>query len=300
MKAFVIVLFSLFVTVASARPFGVTSSSHSSDLLSSITRLSGGGRRNKKRIPTQIVICAFSDSAKADKAADLLKDAAEAGILYFRNLAVIRKYINGSVVIHETGDMKIGYAATVGMFVGGMSLLLLGPAGVLAGGAAGALLGGAAQAMLDEAVDQEYGESSLDKHRLEEVGEILTRGSSALVVVFEEVLVNKGKTKPVKLKLTQDIVLLDLEAKMRQALDKGKDVAFAVTILEDRISAVRMVTNKRATDIKGMMITKKGRSVGRAHATGEGISYEVAKSSQSGSSYKTGAVNYDRDVYPAA
>jgi hypothetical protein len=159
-------------------------------------------------------------------------------------------------------------------------------------------LGGAAQAMLDEAVDAEYGESSLDKQRLEEVGEILTRGSSALVVVFEEVLVNKGKTKPVKLKtkLTQDVVLLDLEAKMRQALQKGKDVAFAVTILEDRIRAVRMVSNKRATDIKGMMITKKGRSVGRAHATGEGISYELAESSESGSSYKAGAVNYDRDL----
>lgn len=287
MKSFVLVVLSLLAATSVARPFRVSNDAAATPFVPR-----GGGRRNR-RIPTQIVVAAFSDSSKADAAAELLRDAAAAGIIYFRNLAVIRKYVNGSVVIHEFGDMKIGYAATVGMFIGGMSLLLLGPAGVLAEGAAGALLGGAAQAMLDN-IDNQESESTLDKHRLEEVGEILTRGSSALVCVFEDVRVNKGRTKDVKLKLkTQDAVLLNLEEKMRRALYAGKDVAFAITIDRERISAVRMVYKKKAMDIKGMMVTKKGRSVGRAHATGEGVSYQVAETTPTGSSYKTGTVTYD-------
>lgn len=311
MRSFTLLLVALLSAVTVARPFGVSSTQTSLD---TTLQLSGGGRRGR-RIPTQVVVAAFNDAGKADKAADLLKDAAQAGILYFRNLAVIRKYVTGSVVIHEFGDMTVGYSATVGMFIGGMSLLMLGPAGVLAGAAAGALLGGAAQAALNEERNSES-VSSIDKHRLEEVGEILPAGSSALVCVFEDVKVNKGRTKDVKLKKDaklkkgiSDLVLLDLEFKMRKALYSGKDIAFAVTIHKDRITAIRMCFNKKANDIKGMMVTKRNASVGRAYVVKEGMSYEQAEAAASGMkyeiaqaaangdlSYKSGTINYKDDL----
>jgi uncharacterized membrane protein len=283
MKTFIIILLAVFMALGSA---------HSHSSVNAVTSISGGGRKPKKRVPTQIVLAAFNDVHKAEEAAELLMDAAFAGILHFRNLAVIRKDEWGAVNVEETGDMTVGYAATVGMFLGGLSLLLLGPAGVVAGGAAGALVGGAGEAILNQEAEQQS-DKSVGKKRFTELGKVLKPGSAAIVVIFEEVMVDKRRTKNVRMKLTQDIVLANLAEKIRLSLKRSKDVAYAISVDKDGIRAVRMVFVESATDIMGMFVTSEGVTVGRATRMPEGIVYEVAETTEEGASYRTGTVDTD-------
>ena len=257
-----------------------------------IVTISGGGKPYK-RLPTQIVVAAFHNDTKAEKAAELLIDAAFIGLLRFRNLAVVRKDEYGAVKIQETGDMTDGLAATVGMFLGGLALLILGPAGVVAGGAAGAIVGRTGQILLNEEA-KKVSDKSLDKNRLVELGDVLKPGSSAVVVVVEEAIIDKRKTKNIKMKLTQHGVLAALAAKIRMSLDRGKDVAYAVSVDKDRISAVRMVSDEHATDIKCMFATSEGVTVGRgAKVSPEDIVYEVAETTAEGTYYEAGIVDAD-------
>lgn len=269
MRLIVIQISLLFLTFAG---FAVARNTHGApSLFSTISRGGGGGG---KRIPTQIVVAAYSDENKADEVAEVLKDAAESGLLHFRNMAVVRKDEDGGVRIQETGDMTVPYASMVGMMLGGLSLLVLGPAGVLAGGAAGALVGGAGEVLMEQQLAQDS-DPSLDRQRFTELGDVLKEGTSALVVVFEEVLVNRRKTKNVKMKLLQDTVMQELESKLRRALEKGKDIAFLLSITNDGIRAVRTVKTKRSTDIQAMFNTRKGKMKGLPAETTDGMVYGV-------------------------
>lgn len=258
-------LFMAFLGVAVAHKGAATSL-----LFPTISRGGGG----YKRMPTHIVVAAYSDENKADEVAEVLKGAAESGLLHFRNMAVVRKDEDGGVRIQETGDMTVPYASMVGMMLGGLSLLVLGPAGVLAGSAAGALVGGAGEVLMEQQLAQDS-DPMLDRQRFFELGDVLKEGTSALVVVFEEVLVNRRRTKNVKMKLLQDVVLEELESKLRRALEKGRDIAFLLSITNDGIKSVRTVKTKRSTDIQAMFNTRKGKMRGLPAETTDGMVYGV-------------------------
>ena len=80
------------------------------------------------KVPTQVVIAAYHDEAAADEVAKALKKAKRRLLVYYRNVAVIRKDDKGKVKIKETGDMSGGVGAGVGAVVGGALGILAGPA----------------------------------------------------------------------------------------------------------------------------------------------------------------------------
>jgi hypothetical protein len=65
------------------------------------------------KVPTQVVIAAYHDEGAADEVADALKKAKRRLLVYYRNVAVIRKTEKGKVKIKETGDMSGGVGAGV-------------------------------------------------------------------------------------------------------------------------------------------------------------------------------------------
>ena len=69
------------------------------------------------KVPTQVVIAAYHDEGAADEVADVLKKAKRRLLVYYRNVAVIRKDAKGKVKIKETGDMSGGVIAVAGAAV---------------------------------------------------------------------------------------------------------------------------------------------------------------------------------------
>ena len=269
MKNITIVLLLALLSAAALahKPFGIASV---------VTQLPRGGANNKKpqkKLPTRIVVAVFNEQDKADQAADVLKEAASADNIFFRNLAVIHKDYANAVKLYEYGDSTAEYSARVAMVLGALALTVLGPTGTLMGGAGGALVGYAGEALVREKFQRES-DAILNQDRYLEFGHILKHGTSALVAVFEEVELKNRRMRNVNMK---KYILWELEKKLRRALKKGKDVAFVVSVDESGICAVQMVRNKKALYIKKLIKTKRGRSVGRATAPEEEIEVESSR-----------------------
>jgi len=262
MKAFVLFLMATLSATTLARP--QSPSLNLASVISQMSRGGGGKQPPKKKLPTQVIVAAFNHEYKADKAADILKEAAATGSLYFRNMAVIKKFYSNAVTIEESGDQSAEYATRVAMVVGSLALLILGPTGTLADGIAGALVGYAGEALVREKFQRES-DAILNEDRFLEFGHILKHGTSALVVVFEDVQIRTRRMKNVNVK-KKGYILLELEKKIRRALGKGKDVAFCISVDDRGICGVRMVRHNRALDIQKLIVTRRGKSVGRACA----------------------------------
>ena len=83
---------------------------------------------------------------------------------------------DGKLHIKEPDDKTATAGIGVGAVLGGMLGTLAGPAGVVLGASAGAAIGGLAA----------RGDSGIPDERLEEIGEALAPGTSALVVLLDE------------------------------------------------------------------------------------------------------------------
>jgi uncharacterized membrane protein len=231
----------------------------------------------KKKVVTQVVIAAFHEEGVAAQVADVLKEAKKQNQLSYRNVAVIRKDEGGHVKVQETGDMSAGPGAGVGALIGGAFGLLAGPAGFAAGSAAGAAIGGTGAALID---------SGLDNKRLQQIGDVLQPGNSAVIAVFEEVEVAKTTTEAVNQDLVE--VVTTLSADISDTLGRGQDVAYLFAVTEDGIVASRMAAGEEAADIQGLVAGQEGVAVGQAVATEDGVAYEVAAATEDEAAYEAG------------
>lgn len=228
-------------------------------------------------VPIQIVVAAFQDEQAAGQVADALKDAKRAGQLSYKNLAVVRKDPEGVVKIKESGDMSFGPGAGIGAVVGGALGLFAGPLGLAAGAAAGGVIGGSAAALYDAGIPDE---------RLEQIGDVLSPGNSAIIGIFEQVKVDKTTMKEIDQSAAEAVE--SLASDIGATLQAGQDVAYAFSVTEEGVVAKRAAVGDEAADIQGLVITPEGVVAGQAVATEEGVAYEVAVATEDAAAYEAG------------
>lgn len=125
----------------------------------------------------QVIVSVFNDENEAKKAAASLQKAKKKKFISTENVAVITKGADGKIHFTETADWDAKRGAKVGAVIGGVVGLLAGPAGVVAGGAAGAAISGAISKLHDTGIADE---------NLERIGQSLTGGKAAVVIILEE------------------------------------------------------------------------------------------------------------------
>jgi uncharacterized membrane protein len=213
----------------------------------------------------------------ADQVAGAIKQAKHDGQLNYKNIAVIRKNEEGKVKIKETGDMGGGVGAAIGAVAGGALALVAGPLGLAAGAAAGAVIGGAGAALHDAGIPNE---------RLEEIGDVLGPGNSALIAIFDEVKVDKATMKEIDQSAAETVEAL--AADIGTTLEGGQDVAYAMAITQDGVVALREAVGDDATNISAILVTEEGVVAGQAVATEDGVAYEVAVTAGDEVAYEAG------------
>jgi uncharacterized membrane protein len=221
------------------------------------------------QVPVAIVVAAFHDEEAGGQVADAVKEAKHQGQLSYKNLAVIRKDVEGKVKIKETGDMGGGVGAAIGAVAGGALGLLAGPAGLAAGAAAGAIIGGAGAALHDAGIPDE---------RLEMLGDVLGPGNSAFIGIFEQVKVDKETMEAIDQTAAEAVEAM--AADIKDTLEGGQDVAYALAVTPEGVVAKRGAVGDAAADIQGLVITSEGVVAGAAVATEEGVAYEVVAATE--------------------
>jgi len=132
--------------------------------------------------PIELVVAAFKDENKANKALKDLKQLDRRGVIDVVNAAVLVKDQAGKASIKETADPDAKRGTLFGAIAGGLIGLVGGPAGVIVGAAAGAASGGVVAHKIDLGFDDEH---------LKEIQESLPPGSSAIIALIEHEWVEK-------------------------------------------------------------------------------------------------------------
>ena len=249
------------------------------------------------------MVGAFNNLDTADDVAERIKAAMKDGDLSCQNIAIIRKHEDGKLKITEKGKIKKTHGAAVGAFLGGASVLLFGPVAVAAGALGGALAGATASvgarigaaygasaalsgtmvaqiaAMAGGAVAGGYTASkieTLDQDKLNKLGNLLQPSNSAIVAVFDQVLIPMDKFDA-EMQESRDEILYKVGQEIADTLQKGEDVAFMVAFTDDKdVVTTRKATGDDAADIKHLVIKGETFDEGIVDSeTEETISYEV-------------------------
>jgi len=189
-------------------------------------------------------VAAFVDEHAADEILERMQEAKENDEFYFDDAAVIRCNAKGKVHIKETGDMGIlkgaGIGALAGGVIGGVVGLLGGPVAMAiaipAGAAAGAL-----------AVDEDAG---FDDESLEEIGEVLVPGSSALAVTTRQDFVEEIRQQgPEDESISAE---KEIAENIRQNLEAQRNVLYSLVITEEGMVARQVVSPPKELVVFGI------------------------------------------------
>lgn len=206
-----------------------------------------------KRIPTQFVVAAFTTEDAVDKVEREIMDAEfESRQVLCTNMAVVKKDVAGRLKIKEMGNPEAlhGKLPAGGQkLLGGLSLLLLGKKTQKA-----ARLGGSIS---------QYGASNvqgMDKDKLGKIGAALMPGTSAMILVFDEVLVDVVQSADFlhDYKAGTDAMATDIAGKIEESLQAGKDVTYHFVIDEAGVSMTRRIEGTDATSISNVVMTPLG------------------------------------------
>jgi uncharacterized membrane protein len=210
-------------------------------------------------VPIQIVVAAFQDEQGADGALKELRTIQSQGVIKIDDAAVMRRDKNNKLHIKESADMGGGKGATIGGVTGAVFGLLAGPVGWGLG--IGALVGGLAAKLHDTGFPQE---------RLEQVGQGLRPGTSALVVVLEHTWVRK-----VEQELEQqgaDVLTESLRRDIASQLEAGRDVAYSALSTAGMFAVEREAIGEGEGEVDLLVATDQGvyaasATMGRAQGT---------------------------------
>ncbi len=134
--------------------------------------------------PISLVAAFYAESAKAQEKLTVLQKMAEGGAIQLLDAAVMTKTIDGKLKITEQAELTSKKAAIGGALAGGL-LAIIFPPSMLALGAVGAAAGAAFGHFTDQ---------GFDNNLLQEIGENLPAGGSALVAVIEEIWLERLST----------------------------------------------------------------------------------------------------------
>jgi uncharacterized membrane protein len=202
-------------------------------------------------VPVQIIVAAFPDEGKADAALKQLQELKKEHMIGILDAAVVRKGQDGKLHVKETEDMGGGRGSVIGGGLGAMLGLLGGPAGLLLTTAGGALIGGLVAKSHD---------ANLPNERLQQLGEALTPGSSAVVAIIEHRWVEDARQALAK--EGADIVAEDINADVHRQLAAGGTVAYTAVSGEGGMAAERVATTGEQIEAQAVVVTPEGVAAG--------------------------------------
>lgn len=266
-----------------------------------------------KRIPLQIFVGAFRDEDAVDAIEKVISgDEWESNKIVCTNLAIAKKDYDGKMKVKELGHLSSlqGAAAggVIGGLIGGLSMLLLGPVGVMAGASAGGTAGAALAG---------YGASKIegmDKDKLNKFGNALEPGSSGIVLVFDEVVVNKADFDEEEIaayKESTDALVELMSEKISDNLKKGNSIAYHLVFSEDGLEGIRTICGPEALQIAKIVLTPEGFVGAQATATDTSLNFRAlgvtpdamaaghARLTSSVCVYEVAAVEGDKAVHEA-
>jgi uncharacterized membrane protein len=166
-------------------------------------------------VPTQVVVGVFRDEQGADAALADLTPAQKEQRFRILDAAVLHRSADGKLHVKEVvGDMHGGKGALFGGVSGAVIGVLAGPIGWAAG--VGAVAGGLAAKLRD---------SGFKDERLRKLGEGLTPGASALVVVVEYTRVDR--VEAILAEAGADLLTEQIQKDIAAQLEAGRDIAYA-------------------------------------------------------------------------
>ena len=129
-------------------------------------------------VPTQVIVAAFDGMDSAKEAFDDLKQLEKEKSIKIENAAILRKDHDSKLHIRDVKDMTGTRGVVLGGVLGGVVGVLAGPIGWVALG--GAAIGGLVAKLKD---------GGFDNSRLEQWGDRLQPGTSALIAVVDHIWV---------------------------------------------------------------------------------------------------------------
>ena len=130
-----------------------------------------------------VLVAIFSEERAADEALKAMEKAKVDEKVYFEDASVIKKDPDGKIHVKETDDTSAGKGAGIGAVIGGVIGLIGGPAGVIVAAGTGAVIGGLVA----------KGDAGFRDETLEEVGENLSPGTSALVAITSQAFLDSAR-----------------------------------------------------------------------------------------------------------
>ena len=153
-------------------------------------------------VPTQVIVAAFDGMDSAKAAFDDLKQLEKEKSIKIENAAILRKDHDSKLHVRDVKDMTGTRGAVLGGVTGAIVGVIAGPVGWVALG--GAAIGGLVAKLKD---------GGFDNSRLEQWGDKLQPGTSALVAVVDDIWVRDVEAA------------LKEEARDVMTLEIGKDIA---------------------------------------------------------------------------
>ena len=123
-----------------------------------------------------ILVAEFEDEESANLTLKNIRNQQNSRAITLMDAAVIRKNSDGKIRVNDSSDTSDGKGAGIGLLAGAAIGLIGGPVGIAAWSSAGAAAGIIAARLHD---------SGIRNDQLRQVGEELTPGSSALVLVID-------------------------------------------------------------------------------------------------------------------
>jgi len=221
-------------------------------------------------VPVELIVAAFPDEKAAKTALDELKKAKSEGLIAIEGAAVLRKDGKGKLHITETEDIGGGKGAAFGGVVGAGIGLIAGAA-LAAPLAVGALVGGLASKLRDTGFSNE---------RLQQVGENLTPGSSAIVAVVEHTWVQK--VEETLAEAGANAFTEAIGADIAAQLEAGHEVAYDAIITSEGLVASRVAGGEDGVEAASVLVDESGVTASEFVATESGFAVRTANFTDEG------------------
>lgn len=201
------------------------------------------------------------------------------------DFAVVRSDDSAKLKVKEMASPLAVTSVAAGGVIGGLACCLLGPAGVAAGAAIGATIGAAGtKALVD---------GSLDKKNVKQACANLPAKTSAIILVFQEVAIEKDLWKMQEVQQMNDAMLATLATDIGTSLGNGKDVAYLYALTDEGIVATRMAVGDEAAGIQALVGTADGVVTGNVAMTPDAVAYDVAGTDGITAAHQAGVITDD-------
>ena len=158
-------------------------------------------------VPRQVIVAAYDQVDTAAKAYDVLKELERERAIKIDNAAILEKDSDSKLKVRDVKDMTGTRGAVLGGVLGGVVGVITGPVGWVALG--GAAIGGLVAKLKD---------GGFENSRLEQVGEQLKPGTSALVAVIDHIWVRE--VEAALKEAARDVITLEIGDEIAAQLEE--------------------------------------------------------------------------------